>query len=124
MKKKTSESNTAPRSSKEVKDDLEELTKEFQAALKIETDEKIKALKEEDERYRALLKRMIGRRVLITVKGPYKNKEGFITRHAGKTKQPSYWYVRLDDGTETRKHRYSFDFLDSSSHNFSPFKSK
>ena len=119
--KRFKSSKSSPRTSKEVKDDLEELTKEFQAALKIETDKKIKAIKAEDEQYRALLKRMIGRRVLITVKGPYKNKEGIITRHAGSTKQPINWYVCLDDGTETRKHRYSFEFLDSPSN---PFESK
>ena len=113
MKKKTPKSNAEPRPSKEVKDDLEELTKEFQAALKIETDEKIKAIKAEDEQYRALLKRMIGRRVRITVKSPYQGQEGVITQHAGNTKHPSNWYVLLSDGTETRKHKYSFELLPS-----------
>ena len=94
MKKKTSKSKShskKPRPSKEVKEDLEELTKEFEAALKIETDEKIKAIKAEDEQYRALLKRMIGRRVLITSKGPIRRQEGSLTRPKGKTKHPINW---------------------------------
>jgi len=47
----------------------------------------------EQEQYQALLRRMIGRRVLITVKGPHKGKEGVITRHAGDTFHPVNWYA-------------------------------
>jgi len=65
----------------------------------------------EQEQYQALLRRMIGRRVLITVKGPHKGKEGVITRHAGDTFHPVNWYVQLPDGSETRKHKHSFKLL-------------
>jgi len=65
----------------------------------------------EQEQYQALLRRMIGRRVLITVKGPHKGKEGVITRHAGDTFHPINWYVKLPDGSETRKHKGSFKLL-------------
>jgi len=65
----------------------------------------------EREQHKALLRRMIGRRVLITVKGPHQGKEGVITRHAGDTFHPINWYVKLPDGSETRKHKGSFKLL-------------
>jgi len=65
----------------------------------------------EREQYKALLRRMIGRRVLITVKGEHKGKTGIITRHAGDTFHPVNWYVKLPDGSETRKHKGSFKLL-------------
>ena len=65
----------------------------------------------EQEQYKALLRKMVGRRVLITVKGPHQGKEGVITRHAGDTFQPVNWYVKLSDGSETRKHKHSFKLL-------------
>jgi len=65
----------------------------------------------EQEQYRALLRKMVGRQVLITVKGEHKGKEGVITRHAGDTFQPVNWYVKLPDGSETRKHKGSFKLL-------------
>ena len=69
----------------------------------------------EQEQYRALLRKMVGRRVLITTKGPHKGKEGIITRHAGDTFHPVNWYVKLADGSETRKHKHSFKLLPSPS---------
>jgi len=65
----------------------------------------------EQEQYKALLRKMVGRRVLITVKGEHKGKEGVITRHAGDTFHPVNWYVRLSDGSETRKNKHSFKLL-------------
>ena len=65
----------------------------------------------EQEQYKALLRKMVGRRVLITVKGPHQGKEGVITRHAGDTFHPVNWYVKLPDGSETRKHKGSFKLL-------------
>jgi len=70
-----------------------------------------KACLSEREQYKALLRKMVGRRVLITVKGPHKGKEGVITRHAGDTFHPINWYVKLPDGSETRKHKGSFKLL-------------
>jgi len=65
----------------------------------------------EQDQYKALLRKMVGRRVLITVKGPHQGKEGVITRHAGDTFHPVNWYVKLPDGSETRKHKGSFKLL-------------
>jgi len=65
----------------------------------------------EQEQYKAPLRKMVGRRVLITVKGEHKGKTGVITRHAGDTFHPVNWYVQLPDGSETRKHKGSFKLL-------------
>jgi len=65
----------------------------------------------EQDQYKALLRRMVGRRVLITVKGEHKGKHGIITRHAGETFHPVNWYVKLPGGSETRKHKNSFKLL-------------
>ena len=65
----------------------------------------------EQEQYKALLCKMVGRTVLITVKGEHKGKTGVITRHAGDTFHPVNWYVQLSDGSETRKNKHSFKLL-------------
>jgi len=53
----------------------------------------------EQGQYKALLRKMVGRRVLITVKGSHQGKEGVITRHAGNTFHPVNWCVKLPDGS-------------------------
>jgi len=91
---------------------LSTLSIELQEARRREQAEPpTKACLSEQEQYKALLRKMVGRRVLITVKGPHRGKEGVITRHAGDTFQPVNWYVKLPDGSETRKHKHSFKLL-------------
>jgi len=91
-------------SADELMKEINKLNSLLQDKLKIERDT-------EEEEYQALLRRMIGRRVLITVKGSHQGKEGVITRHAGNTFHPVNWYVKLPDGSETRKHKHSFKLL-------------
>jgi len=88
----------------ELMKEINKLNSLLQDKLKIERDT-------EEEEYQALLRKMVGRRVLITVKGPHQGKEGVITRHAGDTFHPVNWYVKLPDGSETRKHKGSFKLL-------------
>jgi len=61
--------------------------------------------------YKALLRKMIGRKVLITVKGKHQGKHGTIVRHAGSSLKPINWYIVLPDGSETMKHKHSFTLL-------------
>ena len=96
--------NPRDMSAEELMKEINKLNSLLQDKLKIERDS-------EEEEYQALLQRMIGRRVLITVKGPHQGKEGVITRHAGDTFHPVNWYVKLPDGSETRKHKGSFKLL-------------
>jgi hypothetical protein len=65
----------------------------------------------EVEQYQALLRKMVGRRVLITVKCKHTGQQGTITRHAGNTFHPINWYILLNDGTEIMKHKTSFGLL-------------
>ena len=66
----------------------------------------------DQDHYKVLLRQMIGRKVLITVKGKHKGKIGTITRHAGSnTFKPINWYILLPDGSEVMKHRHSFKLL-------------
>jgi len=104
--KKAPHTKKSPRdmTADELMREINKLNSLLQDKLKIERDT-------EEEEYRLLLKKMIGRRVLITVKGPHQGKEGVITRHAGDTFHPVNWYVKLPDGSETRKHKGSFKLL-------------
>jgi len=88
----------------ELMKEINKLNSLLQDKLKIERDT-------EEEEYKLLLKKMIGRRALITVKGPHHGKEGVITRHTGDTFHPINWYVKLPDGSETRKHKGSLKLL-------------
>jgi len=88
----------------ELMKEINKLNSLLQDKLKIERDT-------EEEEYQALLRKMVGRRVLITVKGPHQGKEGVITRHAGDTFHPINWYVKFPDGSESRKHKGSFKLL-------------
>ena len=91
-------------SADELMREINKLNSLLQDKLKIERDT-------EEEEYRSLLQKMIGRRVLIAVKGPHQGKEGVITRHAGDTFHPVNWHVKLPDGSEVRKHKGSFKLL-------------
>jgi len=91
-------------SADELMREINKLNSLPQDKLKIERDA-------EEEEHRLLLKKMIGRRVLITVRGPHQGKEGVIARHAGDTFHPVNWHVELPDGSETGKHKGSFKLL-------------
>jgi len=90
---------------------LSALSIEHQAARQRQSHQPSRESLSEQEQYKALLCKMVGRKVLITVNGKHKGKEGVITRHAGDTFHPVNWYVRLLDGSETRKHKGSFKLL-------------
>jgi len=109
-KKKTSEELEAKMDA--LTGRLSSLSIELQEARRREQAEPpTEACLSEREQHKALLRKMVGRRVLITVKCPHQGKEGVITRHAGDTFHPVNWYVKLPDGSETRKHKGSFKLL-------------
>jgi len=90
---------------------LSALSVEHQAARQRQSHQSTRESLSEREQYKALLRKMVGRKVLIAVNGKHKGKEGIITRHVGDTFHPVNWYVRLPDGSETRKHNGSFKLL-------------
>jgi len=106
------------KSSEELEDEMNRLVQrmgtlglQLQEARRREAHTPTRESLSERAQYKALLRKMVGRRVLITVKGPHQGKEGVITRHAGDTFHPVNWYVKLSDGSETRKHKHSFKLL-------------
>jgi len=65
------------------------------------------------ERDQALLQKMIGRRIRITLEGdPLHGQEAVITGPRGDSKSPMYWWFRLDSTGERKyKARTSFKLL-------------
>ena len=106
MKKKTS--SKKPRPSKEVKAELDKLTKEFEAALKFESTAKAN---EEEEAYQALLDKLVGRRVIITRNDEYGGKIATVKGPKGKSKKPLYWELKLEDSSVIWKTRDHFRLL-------------
>ena len=111
MKKKTS-STKPPRSSKVVKEEIDRLTKEFEAALKFESTVKAN---EEEEAYQALLDKLVGRRVIITRSDQYGGKIATVEGPRGKSKKPLYWKLKLEDSSVIWKTRDHFRLLPASS---------
>ena len=111
-KSKSFKAPKRPRSSKEVKEELDELTKEFEAALKFESTAKAK---EEDEAYRALLDKLVGRRVIITRSDQYGGQIATVQGPKGKSKNPLYWELKLEDSSVIWKTRDHFRLLPASS---------
>jgi len=58
---------------------LSALRVEHQAARQRQSYQPSRESLSEQEQYKALLRKMVGRRVIITVKGPHRGKEGVIT---------------------------------------------
>ena len=102
--KKTKTSSKKPRSSKEVKAELDELTKEFEAALKFEA-------REEQAAYQALLDKLVGRRVIITRTDQYGGQIATVQGPKGKSKNPLYWELKLEDSSVIWKTRDHFRLL-------------
>ena len=98
----------------ELKHEIDALTKQLEEGLRVETDAKAKLAIEEEKKYQALLKKMIGRRVLITVDGDaLYGKEAIIIKPRGKSKSPMYWWLNLlsEPYGDIYKARTSFKLL-------------
>jgi len=92
-------------SADELMKEINKLNSLLQDKLKIERDT-------EEEEYQALLKRMIGRRMRITLKDdPLYGMEAVITGPRGKSKKPMYWWFRTTTGIEAYKAKTSFKLL-------------
>ena len=66
----------------------------------------------EQEQYKALLRKMVGRRIVITKKDdPLCGMEAVITGPRGKSKKPMYWWFRTTTGIEAYKAKTSFKLL-------------
>jgi len=90
----------------ELMKEINKLNSLLQDKLKIERDT-------EEEEFQALLRKMVGRRIRITLEGdPLFGQEAVITGPRGDSKSPMYWWFRLDStGEKKYKARTSFKLL-------------
>jgi len=93
-------------SADELMREINKLNSLLQDKLKLERDT-------EEEEYQALLQKMVGRRIRITLEGdPLHGQEAVITGPRGDSKRPMYWWFRLDStGEKKYKARTSFKLL-------------
>ena len=93
-------------SADELMKEINKLNSLLQDKLKIERDS-------EEEEYQALLRKMVGRRIRITLEGdPLYGQEAVITAPQGNSKSPMYWWFHLDStGEKKYKARTSFKLL-------------
>jgi len=89
-------------SSKELKAQMDDLCVKLEEALKLETEETTARMKDEDEQHRALLSKMIGRRVIMLAEGELKGQEAVIAKPHGRSKKPMHWWFRVVSTGEER----------------------
>jgi len=66
----------------------------------------------EQEQYQALLRKMVGRKIRITLKDdPLDGMEAVITGPRGKSKKPMYWWFITTTGIKAYKAKTSFKLL-------------
>jgi len=100
------------KSSKETQAEIDALTDQLAATLRLETAELQEQVDQGEAKYKALLKRMIGRRIRITLQGdPLYGMEAVITGPRGKSKKPMCWWFRTTTGIEAYKAKTSFKLL-------------
>jgi len=100
------------KSSKEIQAEIDALTDQLAATLRLEIAELQEQVDQGEAKYQALLKRMIGRRIRITLQGdPLYGMEAVITGPRGKSKKPMYWWFRTTTGIEAYKAKTSFKLL-------------
>jgi len=98
--------NPRDMSAEDLMKEINNLNSLLQDKLKIERDT-------EEEEYQALLSKMVGRRIQITLEGDaLYGQEAVITSPRGDSKSPMYWWFRLDStGEKKYKARTSFKLL-------------
>jgi len=97
--------NPRDMSSEELMKEINKLNSLLQDKLKIKRDT-------EEEEYQVLLRKMVGRRIRITLEGdPLHGQEAVITGPRGDSKNPMYWWFLLSSGEKKCKARTSFKLL-------------
>jgi len=109
--------SSSKKTSKELEDEMDRLAQRMGTlALQLrETRRREAPTREslpEQEQYKALLRKMVGRRIVITKKDdPLCGMEAVITGPRGKSKKPMYWWFRTTTGIEAYKAKTSFKLL-------------
>ena len=100
------------KTSKQIQAEIDALTEQLAATLRLEIAELQEQVDQGEAKYQALLKRMIGRKIRITLKDdPLYGMEAVITGPRGKSKKPMYWWFRTTTGIEAYKAKTSFKLL-------------
>jgi len=103
---------TTRKTSKELQAEIDALTDQLAATLRLEIADLTRQAEEGEMQYQALLRRMIGRRILITKKNdPLFGMEAIITGPRGQSKKPMYWWFQTTTGLKQYKARTSFKLL-------------
>jgi len=100
------------KTSKEIQAEIDALTDQLAATLRLEIADLTRQAEEGEAKYQALLRKMVGRRIRITLKNdPLYGMEAIMLKPRGKSKKPMYWWFRTTTGIETYKARTSFKLL-------------
>jgi len=100
------------RPSKEIQAEIDALTDQLAATLRLEIADLTRQAEEGETKYQALLRKMVGRRIPITIKNdPLFGMEAIILKPCGKSKKPMHWWFRTTTGIETYNARTSFELL-------------
>ena len=100
------------KTSKEIQAEIDALTEQLAATLRLEIADLSKQVEEGEAKYQALLRKMIGRRIVITLKNDLLfGMEAIMLKSRGKSKKPMCWWFQTTTGIETYKARTSFKLL-------------
>jgi len=100
------------KTSKEIQAEIDALADQLAATLRLEIADLTRQAEEGEARYQALLWKMVGRRIRITLKDdPLFGMEAVITGPRGKSKKPTHWWFRTTTGIEAYKAKTSFQLL-------------
>jgi len=100
------------KTSKELQEEIDALTDQLAATLRLEMADLTRQAEEGEIQYQTLLRKMIGRRILITKKNdPLFGMEAVITGPRGQSKKPVYWWFQTTTGIKRYKARTSFKLL-------------
>jgi len=103
---------TTQKTSKQLQEEIDALTDQLAATLRLEIADLTRQAEEGELQYQALLRSMIGRRILITKKhDPLFGMEAVITGPRGPSKKPMYWWFQTTTGLRQYKARTSFKLL-------------
>jgi len=113
------------KTSKEIQAEIDALTDQLAATLRLQIADLTRQAEEGEAKYQALLRKMIGRKIRITLKDdPLFGMEAVITGPRGKSKKPLYWWFRTTTGIEAYKAKTSFKLLPLESSSESMTESK
>ena len=100
------------KTSKQIQAEIDALTDQLAATLRLEIAELQEQVDQGEAKYQALLRKMVGRRIVVTKKNdPLYGMEAVITGPRGKSKKPMYWWFRTTTGIEAYKAKTSFKLL-------------